>query len=59
VEIPFEILIKHFTASYSAAQAALVEAWKFFSARRSWMADKFCQPVYELVIAEAVAKSLY
>jgi capsid protein len=58
VEIPFEILIKHFTASYSAAQAALVEAWKFFSARRSWMADKFCQPVYELVIAEAVAKGL-
>ena len=58
LEIPFEILIKHFTASYSAAQAALVEAWKFFSARRSWMADKFCQPVYELVIAEAVAKGL-
>lgn len=58
LEIPFEILIKHFTASYSAAQAALVEAWKFFSARRSWLSDKFCQPVYELVIAEAVAKGL-
>lgn len=58
LEIPFEILIKHFTASYSAAQAALVEAWKFFSARRSWLSDKFCQPIYELVITEAVAKGL-
>ncbi|MHA1540035.1 MAG: phage portal protein [Alphaproteobacteria bacterium] len=58
LEIPFEILIKHFTASYSAAQAALVEAWKFFSARRTWLADKFCQPVYELVIAEAISKGL-
>ena len=56
LELPFEILIKHFTASYSAAQAALVEAWKTFSARREWMANQFCQPVYEMVIAEAIAK---
>ena len=56
LEIPFEILIKHFTASYSAAQAALVEAWKTFSTRRKWIATQFCQPVYEMVISEAVAK---
>lgn len=56
LELPFEILIKHFTASYSAAQAALVEAWKTFSARRTWMANQFCQPIYEMVIAEAIAK---
>lgn len=56
LEIPFEILIKHFTASYSAAQAALVEAWKFFRARRQWLACMFCQPVYEAVITEAVAR---
>ncbi len=56
LEIPFEILIKHFTASYSAAQAALVEAWKTFSTRRKWIAAQFCQPVYEMVITEAVAK---
>lgn len=55
LEIPFELLVKHFTASYSAAQAAIVEAWKFFKARRSWLADTFCQPVYEAVIMEAVA----
>jgi lambda family phage portal protein len=55
LEIPFEILIKHFTASYSAAQAAIVEAWKFFRKRRSWLAESFCQEVYEWVVTEAVA----
>ncbi len=56
LELPFEILIKHFTASYSAAQAALVEAWKFFSSRRKWLAIQLCQPIYEMVITEAIAK---
>lgn len=56
LELPFEILIKHFTASYSAAQAALVEAWKFFSSRRKWLSVQLCQPVYEMVITEAIAK---
>lgn len=56
LELPFEVLVKHFTASYSAAQAALLEAWKFFRARRVWLAANFCQPVYEAVISEAVAR---
>jgi len=54
LEIPFEILIKHFTASYSAARAALLEAWKFFSARRQWLAQNFIQQVYEVWLYEAV-----
>jgi len=54
LEIPFEILIKHFTASYSAARASLLEAWKFFKKRRQWMAENFCQPVYENWMDEAV-----
>ncbi len=58
LEIPFEILIKHFTASYSAAQAALVEAWKTFSTRRKWISTTFCKPVYEMVITEAIAKGI-
>lgn len=58
LEIPFEILIKHFTASYSAAQAALVEAWKTFSTRRKWIASQFCQPIFEMVITEAIAKGI-
>lgn len=55
LEIPFEVLVKHFTASYSAARAALLEAWKFFRKRRAWLAEMFCQPVYEAWLEEAVS----
>ncbi|MBW2675202.1 MAG: phage portal protein [Deltaproteobacteria bacterium] len=54
LELPFEILIKHFTASYSAARAALLEAWKYFLSERQWLADNFCQVVYEVWMYEAV-----
>jgi lambda family phage portal protein len=55
LELPFEVLIKHFTASYSAARAALLEAWRFFMARRAWLSKNFCQHVYEAWLTEAVA----
>jgi lambda family phage portal protein len=56
LELPREVLLKSFTASYSASRAALEMAWQFFRMRRSWLAWKFCQPVYEWVITEAVAR---
>jgi lambda family phage portal protein len=56
LEIPYELLVKQFTASYSASRAALLEAWKMFKMRRSWLATDFCQPIYEEWLAEAVAK---
>lgn len=56
LEIPYEILVKHFTASYSAARAAMLEAWRFFLTRRVWMTNRFCQPVYEAFITEQVAE---
>ena len=55
LELPHEVLLKSFTASYSASRAALEMAWQFFRTRRTWLAWKFCQPVYEWVITEAVA----
>lgn len=55
LELPFELLIKHFTASYSASRAALEMAYHTFRRRRAWMARKFCQPVYEWVLEEAIA----
>lgn len=55
LELPFEVLIKHFTASYSAARSSLLEAWKFYRVRRAWLAGSFCQPVYEAWMEEAVA----
>lgn len=56
LELPFEVLIKHFTASYSASRAALMEAWDYFRRRRHWLITSFCQPVYDAVITEAVAR---
>lgn len=56
LEIPYELLVKRFTASYTASKGALEEAWKMFKTYRSWLADDFCQPVYEEWLAEAVAK---
>lgn len=55
LEIPYEILTKHFNSSYSASRAALLEAWKAFKMRRVWFANDFCQPVYELWLSEAIA----
>jgi lambda family phage portal protein len=55
LEIPFEVLIKHFTASYSASRAALMEAWRFFRQRREWLARHFCQEIYEIWLYEAIA----
>lgn len=54
VNLPYEILIKHFTASYSASRAALLTAWKYFIAERKWLADNFCQPVKNIWMYEAV-----
>jgi lambda family phage portal protein len=56
LEIPHELLLKQFTSSYSAAKAALEEVWKVFRMKRTWMANDFCQPVYEMWLLEAIAK---
>lgn len=54
--LPYEVLIKHFTASYSAARAALLEAWKEFKIWRGWLVTSFCQPYYDRWLIEASAK---
>lgn len=56
LELPLEVLVKHFTASYSASRAALLEAWKTYRRRRAWLVASLCRPVWEWVISEAVAR---
>lgn len=55
LELPYEVLIKHFQSSYSAARAALLEAWAHFRCRRDWLATHLCQPIYEVWMEEAIA----
>ena len=52
--VPYELLVMHFTSSYSASRAALLEAWKNFRKRREWLARNFCQVVYEEWLREAI-----
>lgn len=54
--IPFEILLKHFTASYSASRAALLQFASYILVDRADVVVDVCQPYYEAIIAEAVAR---
>lgn len=56
LEIPVDLLLKEFNASYSASRAALMEAWKSFRMYREWFANDFCRPVYKIWMSEAVAR---
>lgn len=56
LEIPKEVLLKKFASNYTASRGALLEFWKVvIMMRRNFIAN-FCQPIYELWLAEAVAK---
>lgn len=55
LEIPADLLLKEFNASYSASRAALLEAWKAFKTRRKWFVSDFCEQIYETWMYEAVA----
>jgi lambda family phage portal protein len=54
LEIPYEILIKHFSSSYSASRASLLEAWRYYMGRRKWLADNLCTVVYNQWLREAI-----
>ncbi len=54
--VPYDVLVKEYNSSYSAARAALLDAWEDFRMRRKWFVDDFCQPIYEVWLAEAVAR---
>jgi lambda family phage portal protein len=57
LNIPDNLLRKDFTkTSYSAARAAMLEAWRFFIGRRAWLSTYWAQPVYELWLEEAVMR---
>ncbi|PID40284.1 MAG: phage portal protein [Proteobacteria bacterium] len=55
LEIPFEVLLKCFESSYSAARASINEFWKYVVAERKWLYDNFLILVYEIWMWEAVA----
>lgn len=58
LEVPYEVLIRHFSSSYSAARASILEAWRYFQGRRVFLERNYCQPVYRWVMTEAVQRGL-
>lgn len=58
LELPAEEILLFYSSSYSAARAAMLQAWRFYSLRRWWLTCDFCQPSRELIIDEAVARGL-
>lgn len=54
IGMPYELLVKDFSkTNYSSARASLLEGRRMFLNWRKWFAQKFCQPMWELVIEEA------
>ena len=59
LNIPLELLMKDFSkTNYSSARASLIEAWRFFNGRRSWIINYWAKPVFELWLEECVNKGL-
>ena len=54
--IPQELVMKHFGTSYTAARAAILEAWRFFRGRRKFLTSNVHAWAYESLIEEAVAR---
>jgi lambda family phage portal protein len=45
--IPYEVLTLRFNSSYSAARAALLEAWNLFKIWRMFVSRYWCTPIYK------------
>ena len=57
--LPYELVVKDFSqTNYSSARAALLEARRFFSIWQQLLAEKFMQPLWEMLLAEAVDDGL-
>ena len=55
VNIPYEILIKHFSSSYTASRGALLEFWKWVLCEREFLYNSFLYPVRDIFMWEAVS----
>lgn len=53
--VPFEILLKHITSSYTAYRGARVEFNKEINVWREWLEFSFCVPVFREFMIEEVA----
>lgn len=58
INVPYELLVRHFSSSYSASRAAVNFAYEAFEIMRGWVEDDFVAPVYEWFLFEAIGLGL-
>jgi lambda family phage portal protein len=58
-EVPYEVLMLAFNASYSASRGALEVFYLTVRKRRNWLASHWCTQVYRAWLFEQVAKGRY
>ena len=54
IGIPYEVLMRSFTSSYSASRASLLQAWSNFRRQRACFIRDFCKPIYEVFLIEGI-----
>lgn len=56
LDLPADELMLFYNSSYSAARAAMLQAWRMYSMRRYGLVQQFCSPHYGLWFDEMVAR---
>ena len=58
LQLPYEIVAKDFSkTNYSSARAALLQGYKYFKVRQTFLARHLCSPVWSLLLEEAYLKN--
>jgi lambda family phage portal protein len=52
--VPFEMLLSHYTTSFTSARAARIEFWKTVQLWRSWLVENFLRVWYEEFLTDAI-----
>jgi len=52
--VPFEMLLSHYTTSFTSARAARIEFWKTVTVWRSWLVENFMRVWYEEFLTDAI-----
>ena len=52
--VPFEMLLSHYTTSFTSARAARIEFWKTVMVWRSWLTENFLRVWYEEFLTDAI-----
>ena len=58
LNVPKSEILLVYEQSYTAARAAMLQAWRFFTMRRWRLVVHFCQPMYALQLDEQVARGM-